>query len=121
MGEYEKAMALFLEVQKNTGFEIVAEGFLGCLYSEMNQPAKAEGNLAKLLSAEGIGSRQNITFAIAAIYASMDKPDEMYHYLKKSVENKDNSVIYILVNPTFKKYQQDSRFAEIVKKVGLQK
>jgi hypothetical protein len=108
-------------VQKNTGFEIVAEGFLGCLYSEMNQPAKAEGCLAKLLSAEGIGSRQNITFAIAAIYASMDKPDEMYHYLKKSVENKDNSVIYILVNPTFKKYHQDPEFIEITKKIGIWK
>ena len=47
--------------------------------------------------------------------------DEMFHYLKRSAENKDNSAIYILVYPQFKKYHQDSRFIEIIKKIGLWK
>jgi tetratricopeptide (TPR) repeat protein len=121
MGEYEKAMALFLEVQKNTGFEIMAEGFLSSLFLDMNQPEKAEGCLDKLLTAERTLSGQNTAYAIASIYAGMDKPDKMYHYLEKSVENMDKSVTYILVYPSFKKYHQDSRFAEIVKKIGLWK
>jgi len=121
MGEYEKAMDLFNKAQKIPGFEISAYGYLGSLFLIMNQPAKAEECLEKLLSAEKEASGQNIAFAIASIYAGMDKPDEMYHYLKKSADNKDFSVMYILVYPVFKKYHQDSRFAEIVKKIGLWK
>ena len=119
LGEYEKAMDLFLEVQKNPGFEIVAEGFLGCLFSDMNQPAKAEVCLEKLITAEKTQSNQNAAFAIASVYAHMDKPDEMYHYLKKSAENKDNSAAYLLVYPSFKKHHQDPRFIEIIKMIGL--
>ena len=119
MGEYEKAMSLFLEVQKNTGFEILAEGFLGSLFLDMNQPEKAERCLDKLLTAERTLSGQNTAFAIASLYAGMDKPDKMYHYLEKSVENMDKSVTYILVYPSFKKYRQDPRFIEIIKKIGL--
>ena len=60
-------------------------------------------------------------FLIAFLYASMDKPDEMFHFLNKSVENKDNEVIYILVHLNFKKFRQDPRFAELVRKIGLRK
>ena len=119
LGEYEKAMDLFMEVQKIPGFEIVAEGYLGGLFLDMNQPAKAEEYLEKLFEYEKTVQGQNTAFAIASVYAHMDKPEEMYHYLKKSAESKDNSVTYILVYPAFKKYHQDPRFAEIVKRIGL--
>jgi len=121
LGEYENAMKLFMEVQKIPGFEIVTGGYLGSLFLDMNQPAKAEEYLDKLLTFDKTVSGQNVAFSIASIYAQMDKPDEVFHYLEKSAAKKDNSIIYILVYPTLKKYHQDPRFAEIVKKIGLWK
>jgi len=121
LGEYENAMKLLMEVQKIPGFESVTNGYLGSLFMEMNQPAEAEECLEKLLTIEKTVNGQNVAFSIASIYAQMDKRDEMFHFLNKSVENKDNSVTYILVYPSFKKYHQDPRFAEIVKKIGLWK
>ena len=75
--------------------------------------------MSKKLKKTGTGEKA--AFNIAILYAVMDKLDEMYHYLKKSAENMDNSVTYILVYPSFKKYHQDPRFVEIVKKIGLWK
>jgi TolB-like protein/Tfp pilus assembly protein PilF len=121
MGEYKKALDLFMKVQKIPGFEFVADGYLGSLFLKMNHTAKAEKYLEKLLSTDIKGNGQNISFAIASIYANMDKQDEMFHYLKRSAENRDNSATYILVYPHFKKYHQDPRFVEIVKKIGLWK
>ncbi len=92
MREYVKAMDLFIEVQKISGFEADSYGCLGGLYSDMNQPEKANEYLAKLLKAEKKAYHQNIAFHFASIYAQMDKPDKMYHYLNMSIEKKENTV-----------------------------
>ncbi len=87
----------------------------------MNQPAKANEYLDKLLTAEKKLPTSKVAFLIAFIYASMDKPDEMFHFLNISVENRDNGVIYILGYLNFRKFRQDPRFAELVRKIGLWK
>jgi len=121
MGEHEKAMNLYKQLQIIPGFEFAADGFLGRLYLSMNQPAKANEYLDKLLTTEKKMPTSKVAFLIALLYASMDKPDEMFHFLNKSVENKDNEIIYIRVFLNFKKFRQDPRFAELVRKIGLRK
>ena len=121
MGEHEKAMNLYKQLQIIPGFEFAADGFLGRLYLNMNQPAKANEYLEKLLTAEKKMPTSKAAFLISLLYASMDKPDEMFHFLNKSVENKDNEVIYILVYLNFRKFRQDPRFVDLVRKIGLWK
>ena len=118
-GEYEKAKNLFMEIQSLPGLEIMADGNLGCLYLAMNQPAKTEKILENLLESEKTAPNSKAPFNIALIYAAMDKPDEMFRFLIKSVEQKDNSAMYILGYSAFKKYRSDPRFTQIVKKIGL--
>jgi TolB-like protein/Flp pilus assembly protein TadD len=120
-GEYKKAMDLYLEVQKIPGYEVVAEGYLGALYKSMNMQARSKAILEKLLESEKIAPNIKAPFAIAQIYAALNKPDEMFHFLNKSVERKDHSVIYLLGNSPFRKYRSDPRFTSLVKKIGLWK
>jgi len=120
-GEYQKAKSLFMEIRSIPGLEIMADGSLGCLYLTMNQRAKTKEILEDLLKSEKTALNSKAPFNIALIYAAMDKPDEMFHFLSKSVEHKDNSVIYILGYSAFKKFRSDPRFTEIVKKIGLWK
>jgi len=119
MGEYEKAMDVYMEIKDLPGFEVMANGCLGCLYLSMNQPTKADEFLERLLETEKRALNSKVPFNIALMYAAMDKPDEMFHFLNKSVEQKDNSVTYILGYSAFRKYRPDPRFTEIVKKIGL--
>jgi tetratricopeptide (TPR) repeat protein len=120
-GEYKKAMDLFLEIQKTPGYEVIAAGYLGALYKSMNMQAKSEALLQKLRESEQSLPDMKVPFAIAQIYAALNMPDEMFHFLNKSVERKDHSVIYILGNASFRTYRSDPRFKELIKKIGLWK
>jgi TolB-like protein len=119
MGENEKALNLYTEIQNIPGFEFMAGGMLGSLYYTMNQQDKAREILERLFEAEKNAVSSKAPFNIAMIYAAMDKPDEVFHFLNKSVEYKDNNVVYILGNAAFRKYRSDPRFTEIVKKIGI--
>jgi len=120
-GEYKKAMDLYLEIQKMPGYEVVADGYLGALYKSMNMQAKSKAILEKLLESEKTAPDIKAPLAIAHIYAALGKPDEMFHFLNKSVERKDHSVIYILGNSAFRKYRSDPRYTRLIKKIGLWK
>jgi TolB-like protein/cytochrome c-type biogenesis protein CcmH/NrfG len=120
-GEYKKAMDLFMEIRRLPGYEVMARGYLGDLYKSMNQRAKSEALLEKLLKSEKAAPHIKAPFAIALIYAALGKPDEMFLYLNKSVDRKDNNVVYILGNSSFHQYRSDPRYAKLVKKIGLWK
>jgi len=87
----------------------------------MNQRAKSEALLEKLLESEKTAPGIKAPFAIALIYAALGKADEMFHFLNTSVERKDYNVVYILGYSPFKKYRADPRFTELIKKIGLWK
>ena len=120
-GEYKKAMDLYLEIRKMPGYEVMADGYLGALYKSMNMQAKSEATLEKLLESERTVPNIKAPYAIAHVYAALNKPDEMFHFLNLSVERKDHSVIYILGNAFFRKYRSDPRFNRLIKKIGLWK
>ena len=120
-GEYKKAMDLFLEIRKLPGYEIMGDGYLGSLYKSMNQKAKSEAILEKLLETETTAPNIKAPYAIAHIYAALDQPDEMFHFLNKSIEIKDHSMVYILGNSLFKKYRSDPRYARLIRKMGIWK
>jgi tetratricopeptide (TPR) repeat protein len=119
LGDYEKAKQLYVQMQEVPGFDMHAYSSLGGLCKIMGEHDKAEGYLEKLLNAEKAGTVQEISMDIAYLYAFLDKTEEMFHYLMKSVENKEFGVLYILGFPTFKKYHQDPRFEEIIERIGL--
>ena len=112
---------MLTDILTEAGYEVVADGYLGALYKSMNMQAKSKAILEKLLESEKNEPDLKAPFAIAHIYAALNKPDEMFDFLNKSVERKDHSVIYILGNSPFKKYRSDPRFTRLIKKIGLWK
>ena len=114
-------MDVFMEVRKIPGDESMADGHLGALYKSMNMRAKSEAILEKLLESEKTTPSIKAPFSIALIYAALDKPDEMFHFLNLSVERKDYMVVYILGNSFFSKYRSDPRYTTLIKKIGIWK
>lgn len=119
LGYYEQAKELFMQVQNVPGFEMHGKALLGGLFAIIGELDKAMELLEELLAAELKEIDQEVSFNIAYLYAFMNKPDEMFHYLNKSIEKRDNSVIYILCQQCFKKHSQDPRFAQLLKRIGL--
>jgi len=118
-GDYEQAKKLFIQVQDIPGFDMHANAMLGGLSVILGENDQAEEYLKELLNAERTGTTKEIFFDIAYIYAYLNMPDEMFHYLNKSLEKREFTILYIQGYQTFKKYDQDLRFDELVKKIGL--
>ena len=85
----------------------------------MGKPEIAREYLEKLLANEKTKSGDEVSFSLAYLYAYLNKSDEMFHYLNNSVYEKDNSVLYLQIHPSFKKYRQDPRFDQLIKRLGF--
>jgi TolB-like protein len=120
-GEFKKALDIYMAIPRVPEYEIMVDGYLGGLYKIMNQPAKSEAILDKLLESEKSSPHVKAPFSIAQIYAALGKTEKMFHFLNKSVKNRDNSVIYMMGNSPFKEYRSDPRFIKILQKIGLWK
>ncbi len=119
LGNNEKAKDLFDEAVKVPGSEAFAYASLGNWYTDMKQPQKAEEYLKKLLEGERSMPGQPVLACTALLYGVLDKPDEMFHYLNKSIEVKENFALFIRGFHAIGKYQSDPRYAELLQKVGI--
>ena len=119
LGQYEKAKELLKMAEKVPGSEAFAYACRGSLYVAMNKPDKAEEYLKKLLAAKNSLQGQPVQTSLASLYASLDRPDEMFHCLNKSVEIKEGSALYFWGFPEFKKFSSDPRFTELLQMMGI--
>jgi adenylate cyclase len=119
LGHHEKAKELFIEALGAPGSEAFACACLGIWYAEMNQPEKIQEYLDKLLEGEKSFPGQPVHASTALIYAAMDKPDEMFHFLNQSIETKENFVIFIRGFQTLNKYRSDPRYTALLQKMGI--
>ncbi len=119
LGDDEKAMVILYKAQKIPEYFAFAYSLLGGLHANMRQIDKAKQYLEKLLTEKESLQGQQVLFHISYLYAALDQPDLMFQYLNKSVDAKDNYVLYILGYPIFNKYYSDSRFNEILKRIGI--
>ena len=56
---------------------------------------------------------------IAATYAALGDHDEAFRWLNRAVELRDGILVFIAVDPVFEDLRSDSRYAEILRRVGL--
>jgi len=60
-------------------------------------------------------------FAIAQIYTGLDKKDKAFEWLEKGLEERSATMIWLGQNPIFDSLRSDSRFTDLLKKMGLDK
>jgi TolB-like protein/tetratricopeptide (TPR) repeat protein len=58
-------------------------------------------------------------YYLAKIYAGMDEKEEVFFWLDQAFEEHDMSLVHILSDETMSNMRSDSRFAILVKKMGL--
>lgn len=60
-------------------------------------------------------------YYIAKIYSGMGDKDRAFRWLDEAFEEHDMSLVHILSDETMSSLRSDSRFAMLVKKMGLEK
>ena len=117
-GKLPEAIAEFqraLELENS-----VAENWcnLGHAYAQAGQRSEAEKIIARLKKS----SQQNYVppYNMATIYAGLGDKDKAFDWLNRAYdERSDNLVLFIKVDPQMDNLRSDSRFGELLRRIGL--
>src|SRR5215475_9910501 len=78
-------------------------------------PVAADAALALLIARD----RTVMAYQVAEVYAWRGETDEAFEWLKISLDNHDTGLLSLLIDPLMRSLHYDSRYNEILGKVGL--
>jgi tetratricopeptide (TPR) repeat protein len=112
-GMYEEAIQQFQKL----GDQPHALGHMGNAYARMGREAEARqmiSELQKHVQNTGVGR-----YEIALVYAGLGEKDEAFAWLEKSFTARDKGLTYLKIDPCLDPLRSDSRFQDMVRRVGL--
>ena len=107
---YEQAMML-----ENSPYRI---GWLGHAYAKSGRVAEAHGVLARL--DELAETRYVSPLERAAVYAGLGDLDKFFEWLERAYEGRASDMPFVRNFPGVEDVEQDPRFAELLRRVGLE-
>ena len=110
-GMHEEALKYFKKL--NDPYRI------GISYAKMDKIAEARQVLESLI----VRSKQEpqLCFSISILYFALGEYDRGFQWLEKACEQRNNSMVFLKVEPLFDSVRSDPRFKALLKKVGLEK
>jgi len=112
-GMYEEAIQQFQKL----GDQPHALGHMGNAYARMGREAEARemiSELQKHVQNTGVGR-----YEIALVYAGLGEKEEAFAWLEKSFVARDKGLTYLKIDPCLDPLRSDSRFQDLVRRVGL--
>jgi TolB-like protein/tetratricopeptide (TPR) repeat protein len=112
-GMYEEAIQQFQKL----GDQPHALGHMGNAYARMGREAEARkmiSELQKQVQNTGIGR-----YEIALVYAGLGEKEEAFAWLEKSFAARDKGLTYLKIDPCLDPLRSDSRFHDLVSRVGF--
>jgi TolB-like protein/tetratricopeptide (TPR) repeat protein len=112
-GMYEEAIQQFQKL----GDQPHALGHMGNAYARMGREVEARemiSELQKHVQITGVGK-----YEIALVYAGLGEKDEAFAWLEKSFAARDKGLTYLKIDPCLDPLRSDSRFRDLVRRVGL--
>jgi TolB-like protein/Tfp pilus assembly protein PilF len=116
-GKYPEAIAEFQKALEASQGDTNELAYLGQGYAAAKQEADARKVLAQLNERSAQTYVQPI--AIALIQALLGAKDEAFDYLRKAYEDRSTGLVYLKVDPAWDGIRSDSRFVDILGRVGL--
>ena len=111
-GMYDEAIQQFQKL----GDQPHALGHMGNAYARMGREAEARemiSELQKHVQNTGVGR-----YEIALVYAGLGEKDEAFAWLEKSFAVRDKGLTYLKIDPCLDPLRSDSRFQDLVRRVG---
>jgi len=113
---FPQAIASFQKAIASSGGPLM-EAALGHAYAVAGRRAEAQEVLDRLI--ELSKQRYVSAYQIATIYAGLGETDQAFAWLEKAYGERNNWLAYLKVDPIFDGLRSDSRFAALVRRVGL--
>ena len=115
MGKYKDAIESILHIAKQPELSPL----LACAYALSGKKDKAQEILGNILNnlSQGFFS----AFQIAEVYMAIGDKKQAFFWLEKAFSESEVTVSGLKINPELDPLRSDSRFAELLKKTGLEK
>ena len=113
-GMYNEAIALFEKAQEMTG---QPQPGLAITYARIDRQSEARKileDLKKTAATKYIAKEE-----IAAVYVALDEKDEAFKWLDRACEDHGGALDAISLRPVFQPLHSDPRFADILRRIGL--
>ncbi len=117
-GRYTEAIAALEKANRLSPDKTAYKDMLGHTYGVSGQRAEAQKVLRELTEP----SRQSYVspYFLARIYAGLGDEDQVFSCLRKAAEERDPSIVYLKVDPSFDdRVRSDPRFDDMLKRIGL--
>jgi serine/threonine protein kinase len=116
-GMYEKAILAAQEPVKFAPGTSVYLTILGNAYATSGKRDEAEKVLAEITE---LSKRQYVQPSyISLLYSGLGDKDRAIEWLEKAYVNRDDRLIFVITDPMIDNIRSDSRFQEIVRRIGL--
>jgi Flp pilus assembly protein TadD len=114
-GRFSDAIAAYQEAIKRGRSTPSTQIFLGAAYARAGDRERARAILKKLQTGEEYVSPGEL----AVLHAALDDKGQAFASLERAYEAHDPQLQYIGVSPAFDSLRSDSRFTDLVRRVGL--
>jgi len=116
-GNGDRALAAFRRAIELSAGNPAYIAELGRGYAMTGSPENARKLLRELGDLSG---RQYVSpYSIARVCASLDDADRTFKLLERACDDRSSELIFVNIEPTFQKIRSDSRFGEILNRIGL--
>ncbi len=117
-GKYNEAIAEFQTAVSLSEGSAFATGYLGYGYAVAGRRSEAEQKIEELK--ESSKRRYVPAFSIAVIYAGLGEKDRAFDWLEKAYEQHEGWLgWYFLLDPEFDFLRTDSRYGDLLRRLGL--
>jgi TolB-like protein/Tfp pilus assembly protein PilF len=127
-GSFEKAMAEYQKVlELSKGVDVVKasmKAIIAHAYAKSGNPSLATMLLRELTTPNDASDQTppaiNLSMhSIAEIHAALGQTNQAFEWLNKAYDQHDMQMVSLKVNPTIDGLREDSRFDDLVRRVGL--
>lgn len=116
-GQYDKAIAEVRKVIRLLGTNSELLSRLGYLYASAKKRAAARLILHKLV--ERRKRKYVAAYEIAVVHAALGEKDKAFEWLQKALAEHDETLCQLGIDPPLDSLRSDSRFTELLNRVGL--
>jgi len=118
-GLHQKAIAEFEKYSTLTNERSVGLAYVGNAYGRLGKRDEARRILDELIA---LSQHEYVSaYAIAIVYIGLGDKDQAFEWLNKACEERSDFLVHLKVDPDFDSLRSDPRFAELMKKVGVEK
>jgi tetratricopeptide (TPR) repeat protein len=116
-GRYDDAIAEFERGLKLEPENIVLRAALARAHAAAGATAKARELLGELDRATR--SRYVAALDVASVHAALNQHDQAFSLLERAVQERDNRIVFLSVDPAYDTLRGDPRFTQILRSANL--